>query len=332
MGAVGFFVQTKLNGKLLHLPNRDYPFEGLMVHHDGENWKFIDCIGLGMQRQDGSYVPLENLPTIEAVRLNPWLMTYYYKTPSWAGDLPVTVSYYLNSINSPTLTSGCIEFCFPNGRKVGDEYLTPVIEPFIDLRHMFYPGNLNGYEVQMDEADETQRVHLSCYNRTLSFYFKNASLELFRSPEILHWNYKLGTGSRIETNLPIPSTNFIGEEKDVAGWFCLRPHLAPASNLFHLFFGCGLNKTSLEFSNEDIQKFFLQSKEKDRSDFYVLEKSFPCSGGLAVQTAIHARIAGLVKFKTYVRLEKEHSWVKVPHAGAWWFKTPWYRDVFEGLL
>src|SRR2546421_12810255 len=34
----------------------------------------------------------------------------------------------------------------------------------------------------------------------------------------------------------------------------------------------------------------------------------------------------------YIYFEEAEKYICVPHAGAWWFKTPWYRDVFEALL
>ena len=323
---------VSLNGKHFHLPNRDYPYEGLMVYIDGENWKFIDSIGLGIQRQDGSYVPLENIPSMDAVRLNPWRATYRYQTPAWAGGLPLCVSYYLNSVNSPALIGGCVEFYFPRGLEAGGESFTPVIEPFIDLRHMYGSSNFYDYWVRSDEANGAKRVHFSIHNRTLSFYFDGANLDLFSGPEQLRWCYKLGTGSRTERYCPGPATVFNAEEKDIVGWFCLRPSLAPGPVLFRLYFGCGLEEAPLAVSLEEMQALYTQSREKDRRDYQLLEQRFPCSANPLVQTAIHARIAGLTKFKTYVQLEKDRDWVKVPHAGAWWFKTPWYRDVFEGLL
>src|SRR5215210_2126813 len=66
-------------GKRLIAPNRDYPYEGLLAHQDGENWKFIDCIGLGLRDGDGRYLPLAPEPGSSAVVLDPWQVTYAYR-------------------------------------------------------------------------------------------------------------------------------------------------------------------------------------------------------------------------------------------------------------
>ncbi len=321
-----------LNGKQFQVPNRDYPYEGLMVHHERENWKMIDCVGLGLQRPDGSYLPLENLPSPRAVRLTPWRAIYHYQTPDWAGRLPITVAYYLNSANSPELTGGCVEFSFPDGLEAGGERFTPVIEPFLDLHLMLDPSSLDGHVVRQDRSNGDQRVHVSNYNRTVSFYFESADLELFESPEKVSWVYKLGTGARVEQDQPEPATLFIGETKEIGAWFCLRPRLGPSPASFRLFFGCGLDDAPLRSSLAEMQETYRQSREQDQREHALLKRLFPCSGGPLLQDAIHARIVGLTKFKTYIQMDNERDWVKAPHAGAWWFRTPWYRDVFEGLL
>ena len=48
-----------------------------------------------------------------------------------------------------------------------------------------------------------------------------------------------------------------------------------------------------------------------------------------IRNAVVARIAGLLKFKVNIQVNKT-KYIQAPQAGAWWFKTPWYRDVFEG--
>ena len=330
--------QFELNGKHFIAPNRDYPYEGLLVYQDGENWKFIDCVALALQRQDGSPIPLALDPASPTVRINPWKATYCYKildVNSETGEqseTPFFVSYYLNSKNMPKLVTGCVELYFPQGLTCGSGAIIPIIQPFLDIRHMYRATNFQDYRVWQDYKGTYRQIHIvnPNHNRMLTFYLPHVESVLFGSPEILRdvW-YKLGTGQRVaDSNPPV----FQGEKKDVAAFFHLKVPFDYGQKLVRMFWGCGLRNEPTSFFLPSLEKICQQSRQQDLEQYRLLQTTFPLPENLEFRTAILARIVGLTKFKTYIRLAGTQECVLVPHAGAWWFRTPWYRDVFEGLL
>ena len=133
------------------VPNRDFPYEGLLVYQDGENWKTIDCVALALRHRDGGYIPFVTDPVRPAVKLSPWSTTYEYRIVAASirgdlqGEIPFFVSYYLNSEADPEFVTGCVELYFPGGLVHGGVEITPVLQPFIDLRHMYGSSNFGNY-------------------------------------------------------------------------------------------------------------------------------------------------------------------------------------------
>ena len=315
----------EVNGKTFIAPNRDYPYEGLVAYHAGENWKFIDCIGLSLQLQNGGQIPL----TPAKVKINPWRVEYRYD-----GAIPVSVSYYLDSQNSPELLTGCVEFYFPQGLAYENDRVIPVIQPFVDIRHMYGSSRFEDYRIT-SEFEELRRIHISNYNRVLTFFSSEGQLSIFHEPEIVNWEYKLGTGSRTESfseDRQQKETIFVGERKNVAAFFSLQIQTLSEQKSLKLYFSTSLNTTKTNFCLSDIQKNSDESKSKDRSDLLTIVRSCPISEEVDFREEIWARIVALTKFKTYIYFPDQEKYIRVPHAGAWWFRTPWYRDVFEGLL
>lgn len=333
----------ELGGKQFVAPNRDYPYEGLLVYQDGENWKFIDCVALALQYQDGKNIPFiadDARPTVQA---NPWKVTYGYRvldTDLESGkkrELPFYVSYYLNSDNTPKLVTGCVEFYFPEGLVCGGGGIIPTIQPFVDIRHMYGGSSFSSYSVWEGYKGNYKQIHISNSNRTLTFYLPHVEAALFGAPQMLPggvW-YKLGTGSRVERLNPATratETVFSGEGKDVASFFNLSVPFYYGQNFIRLFWGCGLGGEPAKYFWPSMERMFKKSRDKDRQQFQQLQEAFPLPEHLDFRPAILARIAGLVKFKIYIQLPGTQDYIQSPHAGAWWFKTPWFRDVFEGIF
>jgi hypothetical protein len=334
--------KVNLNGTLLVTPNRDYPYEGLLVYQDSENWKLIDCVGLGLQQND-RYLSLAAEPGPQAVKVNPWRVTYCYRLEegtdgtngSLLGEIPFYMSYYLHSQNTPEWISGCIELYCPGWPAQENKYVF-TLQPFVDFHFVFHGSDFNRYSVWADEDQAgNRRIHLSYYNRLLTFYLPEGEANLFGNPEFLSWQYKLGTGERAEVRNGYNGsmeTVFTGEDKQIAAFFNLRIPATSTAKPVRLFFGCGIDDESMKYCLADVQNAFSQSKQKDLKQYRQLQELFPLPESQPYREAIWARIAGLTKFKTYIRLEGSRAAIPAPHAGAWWFKTPWYRDVFEGLL
>ena len=114
-----FSCQFELGNKTFIAPNRDYPYEGLLVHQEGENWKFIDCIALSIQTHDGQQLSFFNNGSPPVVRVTPWKATYCYTAslPDRANlppmaRIPVSVCYRLHSASFGQRISGSIEVVF----------------------------------------------------------------------------------------------------------------------------------------------------------------------------------------------------------------------------
>lgn len=327
--------QFEVNGKTFIAPNRDYPYEGLVTYHGGENWKFIDCIALSLRRRNGSEIPIR----ASNVKISPWKVEYLYyaQLPDYTsaeGGLPIIMSYYLDSENSPELPTGCIELHFPNGRAHNNDEVVPLIQPFIDIRHMYGSSAFENYRI-INEMESHGRICVSNGNRTLTFFSANSEGAMFAEPEILNWHYKLGTGSRTERLNPESrqsETVFVGERKDIAAFFGVQIPTSSKQNSLRLFFATSLDHQARNFFLSDLEKISEKSKKRDQNDLDYLVTTFPLPQETGFREAIWARIITLTKFKTYTFFAEAGKYIRVPHAGAWWFKTAWYRDVFEALL
>jgi glycogen debranching enzyme len=325
--------QFEVNGKTFIAPNRDYPYEGLVTYHGGENWKFIDCIALSLRRRNGSQIPLR----ASNVKISPWRVDYLYyaQLPDSASaddEFPIVMSYSLDSENSPELPTGCIELHFPKGRAYDNDEVVPLIQPFIDIRHMYGTSVFEDYRI-IDELETHGRIYISNGNRTLTFFSANNAGAMFGEPDVLNWHYKLGTGARTERVNPESGqseTVFEGERKDIAAFFGFQIPASSTQNSLRLFFATSLDHEPRKLFLPDLEKISEKSKRRDQSDLDHLVTTFPLPRETALREAIWGRIVTLTKFKTYSFFAGKY--IRVPHAGAWWFKTAWYRDVFEALL
>lgn len=331
----------ELNGKNFVAPNRDYPYEGLMVHQQGENWRFIDCIALGLELPNGEYLPFKIDSEQPSVYLNPWTVAYAYKA-AWKDsktgatrELRAFVTYYLCSVNTPDFVSGCIDFVFPDELIFDGQEVTPVIQPFLDVRHMFGSSNFYDYIVGHESSsNHITRIDVSSYNRKISFYLPPAETVLFHGFETLSWWHKLGTGERTEIPMGLGTqTAFKGERKESAAFFRLRvPRGDSKFTKFRLFFGCGIDGHTTQYQYNDLCKIYEQSRIHDRNQYQEIKRKFQCQGSVEQQQRLIARIVGLTKFKVYIPIQTGKDFALIPPAGVWWFKMPWYRDVFEGYL
>jgi hypothetical protein len=330
-----------LNGKEFTAPNRDYPYEGLAVHQDGENWKFIDCIALALQHHDGNPIPFVIDTFSPTVQINPWKVTYCYKIldapagGSKSKEIPFFVSYYLNSNNTPKLATGCVELYFPQGLVFEGGGIRPIIQPFVDIRHMYESNDsIEGYHKWDEIRGNRKQIHVTHYNRRLTFYVSQVISEFFSTPEVLVWKYKLGQGTRTERPNPDgrkSETLFEEKERRVVSFFNFQVPDNCEQRFIRLLWGCGLNDEPAKYVLPHVERFFKESRQRDQAQFQQIREACPLPADLAFRSAIWARILGLLKFKIYIRRPGTQDYL-VPPAGAWWFKTLWTRDAFEGIL
>lgn len=315
-------------GKRLIAPNRDYSYEGLLAHQDGENWKFIDCIGLGLRDGNGRDLPLAAAPGASAVTLNPWQVTYAYRATLPDGvEVPLSVTYDLASPRGPGAATGCVRVYVPRGPGRRGLALTLAVQPFLDIRHMYAEADVPGYRLHMDERGF---LAVTGGKRSIVFHLPPGTVNVFEAPEMVEWTYKLGTGCRHEVPREPDGrmeTRFVPERKQVAALFNLEAPLSQDRLLLRLPIQCGLSGQPAE----GVRALLRQSRRSGREQVRSLESSFPLDPALPFREAILARIVGLTKFGTFVR-RPGGGHAEIPCAGAWWFRTPWYRDVFEGIL
>lgn len=314
-------------------PNRDYPYEGLLAHQGGEHWKFVDCIALGVRDVNGGPLLVTRDPA-RKVQVTPWRATYTYLA-SYPGadkesDLPFAASYYLSSCSSPELVTAGLYVYFPVSAM--NKGLTLIIQPVLDIRHMYGSSDYAAYRVH---ADDQHRLHTSYMNRRITFHLPPCDLDIFDSPKRLTWSYKLGTGARHEVanGLGRMETRFIPEDRDVAALFRLGIPLTSRNRLTILPFSCGLEGSSPHRSWTDAAAHLRRSRQSDRREQRLILATFPLQSDLedSFREALVGRIAGLKRFKNFLHVPDSGDHVQIPPAGAWWFRTAWYRDVFEGL-
>lgn len=343
--------EFEVGGRRFIAPGRDYPYEGLMAHADGEHWRFIDCVAVSLQSPDGKWGTLVNDAEWPNVRVNPWYASYRYKylihmPDGMLHEVELCVSYRLDSRSPPGTTIGTVEIELSTSR--GDEFplVTISIQPFVDLRHMFHESDFGRYGIEChvgshDENDVcyhddvVRRIEISNHNRRLTFFLPPGKLERFDSPEFLTWTYKLGDGQRTEvrdSQSGRMGTRFRSETRDSAAYFRLQPHFFQHYAYTRLFFICGTDAAPSIVKVADLDRLHDESvvcdkKQREQIEGYVEGRVAPeyCN-------AVVGRIAGLTKFKTPLPLAGTDRSVPVPHAGAWWFRTSWFRDVFEGIL
>lgn len=326
-----------IQGKRLIAPNRDYPYEGLSAHHAGENWRYLDCVALALRRADGTWLELDPDPSGRGVRLTPWSTTYRYTAyleGREGSSFPLEVTYYLASESDPGLATACVWIRSPEAPSAAGD-LTLVVQPFLDIRHMYAGSDFEGHEVRPAPAAEGgHTVHVSQGRRRVVCHLPPGRLQLHDSPERLPWTYKLGTGTRREVPGRPPGrteTSFIPEEREVAGFFQLELPCPRGEDPIQILIECGLDSDEEPRPGEpDVR--IRTSLAADEALLAELVELFPECEGHELGEGFLARVVGFTKFKTFIQPAEDDRPVAVPHAGAWWFRTPWYRDVFEGLL
>ena len=336
-----FSCQFQSRDRTFVVPNRDYPYEGLLVHQDGENWKFIDCIGIAIQTGDGRQLSFLNNGFPPAVRVTPWQATYCYTavlpadaTLPLPAEVPISVRYQLHSASTGQRITGSFEVAFPPGRLGRRQGMILTIQPLLDIRHMFGQSDFAGCSVEI--PDETGGVvRVTSYDRVLEFYLPPGEITCFPAPEIRGWWYKLGTGQRAEVPDPLTrrlQTSFLGENKEVAAFFDFRPEIDARSDSVRLSFCCRLASGETVLTPLDLQRIVIESEAHDRECERHAEALVHDIEEQECRNAVLARIVGLTNYKVFFPLPESGAAVPVPPAGAWWFKTPWFRDVFEGIL
>jgi hypothetical protein len=332
--------EFELNGRWLLTPNRDYPYEGLLVHAHGENWKFIDCIAVNLRLLDGRPVRLLRDDPSMCVRVSPWSATYWYAfeevNTSESRVAPRLYVRYLLDVppDSESLT-GRVEIGFENPWRgmAGDIEL--VVQPFLDLRHMFAAAEFEKYSIDT-EGGSQPAARVRVYNRAITFHFPKGELTRFGNPERLDWWYKLGTGQRVEERDACKGqtrTTFEGEQKQVAAFFHFRPLLSEDTPAVTLRFTCELESQPRTALTPPDYLSIQSASERRNADLWRQSWSLcTLEASPEVKAAAAARVVCFANLRIFAKPPDSPQFRSVPPAGGWWFRTPWFRDIFEGLL
>ncbi len=279
------------------VPNRDYPYEGLSVLINGENFHFMDGIAVGVKKGE-RYVKLR----AKKVAVFPWKAIYYYENEEESLNLAIT--YYLMNIEAkPNGISACVSLK-SNASSV-------VIEPIVDIRHMYdYSGPekhssnaLNdGLLIWRDEKYISVRTTNECEVRT---WEKN-----------LEWWYKLGSGFREKTD---GGVIFKAETKKPVSLGEIEISSSETSTAL-LILSCSNSEAQLEWLNEKGKKWLKDEREEEKRAKEIVNSLGVKDGAIAFRALALSKFGMLVGNKYFYE------------AGDFWFRTPWFRDLFEGII
>ncbi len=279
------------------VPNRDYPYEGLSVLIEGENFHFLDGIAAGAKKGE-RYAKL----LAKKVAVFPWKAIYYYENKEEGVNL--AISYYLMNIGA---TQNGITACV----SLESNASSVVIEPIVDIRHMYdysepeqhFSCALNdGMHICKDEKCIAIRTVNECEVRT----WKKEN----------EWWYKLGSGFREKTDGGVV---FKGETKKPVSLGEIEIAFGDSSTAL-LIISCSNSEAQLEWLNEKGKNWLNDESEEEK-----IAKELVKSLGIN-DPAVAFRALALSKFGIHVGNKFFYE------AGDFWFRTSWFRDMFEGII
>jgi len=283
------------------IPNRDYPYEGLSVLIEGENFHFLDGIVVGV-KNGSRYIKLR----AKKVIASPWEMIYYYENEE--EGIHLTITYYL--MNTGAMKNG-VTACV----SLETNASSIVIEPIVDIRHMYdesapdshFCTVLNdGMLIWRDEKCISLRTVNECEVRT------------WEKKKIFEWWYKLDSGFRENIDGKVVFKGEIRNPVSLGEMEIPMDNTSPAL----LVIACSNSDAQLDWLNER-GKDWLRDEAGEEESAEEIVKSL----GLGVKDeAVAFRGIALSRFGMLVDNKFFYE------AGDFWFRTPWFRDLFEGII
>lgn len=281
------------------VPNRDYPYEGLSVLLDGENYHFLDGLAIGVKLGD-DYLKL----VATEVTVSPWLASFTYRTE--AGHHALSAQYYLmNAGSAQNGVTACVS--------VESTASSVVIEPLVDIRHMYEPSRPekhvrtalpNGLLIARAGNYVSIATPNDCTVRT-----GHRSIE---------WWYKLGSGFRERTGSGVA---FRGER---------RVLVSPGELEFPMDdTGTALLVISCSDSESGLRKRYsagMAWQADEVAEQQRAERIVRALDRAGTDPAVRFRALALANFGMYANGAFFYE------AGDFWFRTPWFRDIFEGII
>jgi hypothetical protein len=296
------------------IPNRDYPYEGLSVLINGENIHFIDGIAVGVKKE-GRFFEL----SAKNVTVSPWKTSYYYDNA--AEHVNLVASYYLMKGEGARQSgiTACISLessalsPYRACGVVGQSPTAVVIEPLVDIRHMyehsapeeqFCRALPDGMLIQRAENCFSLRTANDCEVRTWK--------------KEIEWWYKLGSGFREKKDV---GAVFKGELRKPVSFGELEIPIDNSAPIL-IVIACSNSEAQLGRLHERGKDWVSDEAEEQKR-----AESIVKSLGIGLKDpAIAFRALALSKFGMYLDGKFFYE------AGDFWFRTPWFRDLFEGII
>jgi len=281
------------------LPNRDYPYQGLThVLENGENWKFLDGLGIGIEG-------LELVP--KDVTVTPERVEYDYALASFPSDGPVlSTAFSIDSSNaSGVLTISASE------RLGGPHNLS--IMPVMDIRHMYAPSR--PFSHRAGSAKSAILAELG--GKIVAVKRMNGPAVSITAGHVFDWHYKLGSGFRMQAHDGI---RFCGENRSV---------FVPGTLVFPINAGesCEVRVLFGDSKGEAPLQQYVGNELPALSQIEGIVNT-----GSSITEAEREALIGRVFGSSRMLASFGRSATLMPYAGEWWFKTVWFRDAYEGLL
>ncbi len=230
------------------------------------------------------------------VRASPWESEYSYD----ADGLSARVTYYLYDAPGGT---GIMDISL-TGKDAGDA--TIILEPFFDIRFMYGPSTPDTHAADIVSGT----LAVSAGSPTVCLKAEDA-IFVGKGRQV-SWKYKLGSGSR---RWQYDQLRFVAEDRTISSFYDIEVEGPEAS----LKFACG--ETAAD-AFERLEGEYSRSDSTRAS--MIRDALFPRY--TTTDRDVLFRALGMERFGMIT------DGVVFREAGDFWFKSVWFRDMYEGLI
>lgn len=298
----------------------DSPYEGLLALLCGENWKILDTIAFQV-RFAGKAVALSDAP----IDVDPLSAVVRHESHLGLWE----TSWYLAPQEGSCGTVLRIGIRPPSGLPAG---VTVHLKPVFDIRHMYSTSGQDGYETEVLPAGD---VAVSLESGP-AVVVRTAPEAKFRVRfERVPLDYSMGDGFRF---LAEDGVRFHSEERlgQTVGEWTLEASSGPmaveiachetAQAAVELLDAKGGRKPARGSGRGGA--FSIDALA--RAEREALARCAELAAGREALPGVAERM--FVMAHKFGMATPAAPGVRLPEAGGWWFRTPWFRDVFEGFL
>lgn len=283
------------------IPNRDYPYQGLThVLDTGENWKFLDGLGIGVEGV--------NLSPKEAI-ITPEVAEYAYKLSGGDNETVLSITFRID----PKTDSGVVEIQAFAG--LGSERNISFM-PLVDIRHMYAASNPFAHRA----GSAKSAILAERDGKIVAVKRMHGPAITITAGHVLDWDYKLGSGFREQTPAGI---KFIGERRSV---------FVPGTLVFPITEGECYEVRVLFDENDSRDKPQPMQRKKQLQDVLNLGQMDALVRTYVSSDLERESLVGRIFGASRMIASFGSRLPRMPYAGEWWFKTPWFRDAYEGML